>query len=102
MNPPYATPLISQFTQAFAEKFKSGEIKEGCVLVNNATETVWFQTVLAVSSACCFIKSRIRFVDPQGKQGDAPLQGQVILYFGKNAKEFKKVFEDRGITLFNG
>jgi len=80
MNPPYAQPLIAQFSDAVARKFQEGEIEQACVLVNNATETSWFHTLSSCASAVCFPRSRIRFIDPEGKPSGAPLQGQAILY----------------------
>lgn len=102
MNPPYAQPLISDFAEAITEKYLSGEIKQACILVNNATETQWFQRMLDAATAVCFPRSRIKFVDPDGNPSGAPLQGQAILYMGKNVSEFKAVFSGEGGVLTNG
>src|SRR3989344_7876757 len=60
MNPPYAQPLIGQFTDAITEKFISGEIDQAVILVNNATETKWFKKMLSVVSyALCLVQRRI-------------------------------------------
>lgn len=99
MNPPYAQPLIQRFADAVSDKYDAKEIKRACVLVNNATETGWFQRMLASSAAVCFIKGRVRFVDPQGNPSGAPLQGQAVLYLGDNAFRFARSFEDIGPTL---
>jgi ParB family chromosome partitioning protein len=98
MNPPYAQPLISNFAEAVAYKYSAGEFKQAIVLVNNATETQWFQRMAGVASAICFPKSRVRFLDPQGNPG-APLQGQAILYFGKNPAKFAEEFNQYGATF---
>lgn len=92
MNPPYAQPLISQFAEALVSKWASGEIKAACVLVNNATDTGWFKGMAEASSAICFTKGRVRFIDPQGKPSGSPLQGQAILYFGSDPKGFADQF----------
>lgn len=89
MNPPYAQPLMGQFAEAVTSKFESGEIRQACVLVNNATETEWFSRMASKASAICFPSSRVKFLDQNGKPG-APLQGQAVLYFGKNHKQFSK------------
>lgn len=102
MNPPYAQPLMSQFAEAVSSKYESGEIASAIVLVNNATETGWFQRMLASANAVCFVKSRIKFIDQHGKPSGAPLQGQAILYFGKYELDFSKEFEKHGKVLFNG
>jgi hypothetical protein len=95
LNPPYAQPLISQFASAAAEKFEAGEFAQACVLVNNATETSWFQRLLCAAAAICFVRSRVRFLDPQGMPG-APLQGQIVLYLGTRAEQFAAHVADFG------
>ena len=95
MNPPYAQPLMSQFAEAISEKFESGEIEQAIILVNNATETQWFQRMASVASAVCFPKSRVKFLDPNGKPG-APLQGQAIIYMGENRRVFRDEFRKYG------
>ena len=100
-NPPYAQPLISEFSEAIASKFESGEIEQACVLVNNGTETRWFQRMLQVASAVCFPRSRIRFIAPDGSPSGAPLQGQAVLYMGDNREAFKAAFTQKGAVLFN-
>jgi ParB family chromosome partitioning protein len=97
MNPPYAQPLIGQFSAVIVKKFKAEEIDEACILVNNATETVWFQSMAECSSAVCFPKSRVRFLDPAGNPG-APLQGQAVIYLGKKSEVFCRVFGKFGTT----
>ena len=100
-NPPYAQPLIAEFAEAIASKYESGEIEQACVLVNNGTETAWFQRMLQAASAVCFPRSRIRFVDPEGNPSGAPLQGQAVLYLGDEAETFASVFSEKGAVLFN-
>ena len=99
MNPPYAQPLMSDFAEAVSAKFESGEIEQACILVNNATETQWFQRMVSVANAVCFPKSRIKFLDSQGKPG-APLQGQAIIYMGDNIELFVAAFKLEGAVLF--
>lgn len=101
-NPPYAQPLIAEFAEAIASKFEAGEIEQACVLVNNGTETGWFQRMLQAASAVCFPRSRIRFVDPEGNPSGAPLQGQAVLYLGNEPETFASVFSEKGAVLFNG
>ena len=98
MNPPYAQPLISQFSEALCTRLDN-EVEEACVLVNNATETAWFQAMLQRANAVCFIAGRVRFLDPKGNPG-SPLQGQALLYFGKNVEKFSGEFSSKGIVLY--
>jgi len=100
MNPPYAQPLISEFCDLLAKKYLTGEIKQACVLVNNTTETVFYQNMLKTCGAVCFIKGRVKFIDEQGKESGAPLQGQTVLYFGERIAEFAAMFEVFGVILY--
>lgn len=100
MNPPYAQPLIADFCEAVANKYDDGEINQACILVNNATETAWFQRLLESSSAVCFPRSRVKFIDPDGKPS-APLQGQAVVYLGEKAGAFSDVFSVKGKVMKN-
>jgi len=101
LNPPYAQPLIGQFAEQITAEVESGHVKQACVLVNNATETTWFQRMMEQATAVCFPAGRVRFLDKEGKPG-APLQGQVVLYFGKRRSAFVKAFQQFGFVLFMG
>lgn len=100
MNPPYASELIGQFTDKLARHFANGDVSEAIVLVNNATETNWFQGLLKYASAVCFPSQRIRFIDVNGNASGAPLQGQAVLYLGNNLKQFAHAFSPFGVVLF--
>lgn len=95
LNPPYASELIRQFIGKFSKHVISGDISEAIVLVNNATETEWFNDLVSVASAVVFPNGRVRFLDPQGNPG-APLQGQAVVYIGGNPDKFIAEFEDFG------
>jgi len=98
-NPPYSQPLMGQFATRLAKAARDGS--QVIVLVNNATETAWFQTIAAECSAICFPKTRIRFLDPQGNPG-APLQGQAIIYSGPNVDRFRESFAIFGLVVLHG
>ena len=99
MNPPYAFPLVAKFTQALLDKLASGEVSEAIVLVNNATETGWFQQLLNAATAVCFYRGRIRFLNADGCPEGSALQGQVIFYFGSKAAVFRSGFKQFGWTV---
>ena len=101
MNPPYLQPLIDDFAEAVAAKYGSGEIEQACILVNNATETKWFQRLLEKADAVCFPRFRIKFLDPEGDCSGVPLQGQAILYMGTgpSLERFKNEFGKFGCVL---
>jgi ParB family chromosome partitioning protein len=102
MNPPYAQPLIGQFSQKLVNSINDGLIPQAIVLVNNGTETQWAQILLEKASAICFPASRIRFIDKEGKPSGAPLQGQMFIYLGNktNPQRFFDIFSNFGVVMF--
>lgn len=99
MNPPYAHPAVDRFCARLAREYEAGTVAEACALVNNATETAWFQVVLAEAAAVCFPRARIRFWQP-GRDSAAPLQGQAVLYLGPHGPRFAAEFLRFGPVLF--
>ena len=89
INPPYASDLIGKFIDKLIAERQN--YRQAIVLVNNATETEWFNKIISISSAVCFPKSRVKFYMPDGKTG-APLQGQAVLYIGENKDKFYSAF----------
>lgn len=97
MNPPYGQPLIALFIDKLVESFRDG-VPQACVLVNNATETDWFQTAARCASALCFRRGRVRFWHPERKSA-TPLQGQAILYLGTRRDAFCELFGESGFVM---
>jgi ParB family chromosome partitioning protein len=100
MNPPYAQPYVAQFCEKLNNEVVKGSVDEAIVLVNNATETGWFQSLFDVYSAICFPVGRIRFLDTDGNPGGAPLQGQALIYIGKNVDDFADAFRAFGEVVY--
>ncbi len=93
MNPPYARPLVDEFCNKLADAYAEESVTEACVLVNNATETSWFQVLTDVTAAVFFPAKRVKFWHPSKES--APLQGQAVLYLGPNPKDFRSEFASR-------
>lgn len=93
LNPPYSIELIVQFVSKLVAERNS--YSQAIVLVNNATETEWFNKIISVASAVCFPKGRVKFYLPDGRIC-APLQGQAIIYIGDNKENFVDVFSKLG------
>lgn len=97
MNPPYESGLIGQFAEKLCDYYACGRVIGAIVLVNNATETRWFQSIAEQASAACFPKGRVKFWHP--RKVAVPLQGQAILYLGPNGKEFARAFSHFGFCM---
>jgi len=97
MNPPYARGLVSDFVAKLLGSVSDGS--EAIVLVNNATETDWFQRLMDASASICFHKGRIRYATPDGDDSGAPLQGQAIIYCGPEPEKFASEFSKLGVVL---
>ncbi len=95
INPPYSAELLVKFCKKIVFHVQNGDIPQAIVLVNNATETNWFNLLVRKATAVVFPKGRVKFVTQEGKMG-SPLQGQAVLYFGPNPSEFLKQFKPMG------
>lgn len=99
MNPPYGRDLIKPSVEIFVKHLLENSILEAIVLVNNATETKWFQLLLKHTSSACFVSKRISFDSPDGKNVSGNTRGQVFFYFGPNTKLFEQTFSEVGIVM---
>jgi len=97
MNPPYGQPAINDFSDKLINELPN--ISQACVLVNNATETNWFQNMMKECDCICFLRGRIKYLDYTGAPVNTPLQGQAIMYFGNNSNIFYRIFNSLGICL---
>jgi ParB family chromosome partitioning protein len=97
MNPPYSQPLVARFCEKLITHFLDEEVTEAIVLVNNSTETKWFQSLAETSSVICFPEGRVKFWHPS--KVSTPLQGQAILYLGNRILNFIDNFTKYGVCL---
>ena len=95
MNPPYEAGYIDKFIT----KMDESDVMASIVLVNNSTDTGWFETLTKKASAICFPKGRIKFIDKNGKASGAPLQGQAIVYRGQCPDDFVSEFLQYGLCV---
>lgn len=91
MNPPYANALVSRFAQKLVESVQSGTVPAAVAIVNNCTETRWFDELFTLADALCFPRGRVPFWKPE-QSSDSPLQGQTVFYFGPNSDAFYERF----------
>lgn len=96
MNPPYAAGVVSQFTQKLLDELECGNCKQAVVLLNNATDTLWFASLVSEAAAVCFKTGRIAFINQDGNAVAGAAQGQVFIYFGKRVSSFCKLFSRIG------
>jgi phage N-6-adenine-methyltransferase len=96
MNPPYAQPWVRLFCEKLAAEYSAGNVTAAVVLVNNATETDWWQHLGRCAVALCLPDGRVKFWHPRKEA--TPLQGQAILYLGQDEGKFAAEFAEVGLT----
>ena len=99
MNPPYSASLARDAVLRFVAEYQRGAFAAGIVLVNNATETKWFQLMLREAAAVCFTDHRIAFWNADDKAVSGNTRGQAFLYFGENPGAFAAEFAAHGAVL---
>ncbi len=99
MNPPYGRGEMAKAVNTFLANYSKGLISEAIVLVNNSTDTKWFQDLQTVASAICFTSGRIAFENDDGKHISGNTRGQAFIYFGTNESLFHEVFRRIGVTF---
>lgn len=85
LNPPYSRPLIERFVEKMAEH------NNGIALLFNRCDNRMFhEIILKKAEGMMFLRKRIRFLRPDGSQGDSPGRGSILVAFGEeNAKILK-------------
>ena len=82
LNPPYKLPDVARFIGKLYAELDAQRTTAAILLVNNATETDWFQRAFARAEAVCFPDGKIRFVHATHDGQAGPCVGQVLLYYG--------------------
>lgn len=90
LNPPYSFPLVEKSVQKFVKEYRAKHFGAGIVLVNNATETEWFQLLLA-EFPVCFPDRRLSFL-----VGETPMtqNRQAQAFFCAGPKSVQQRFFD--------
>lgn len=95
LNPPYSQTAY-WVDKLLGEYAKGTFIRQAMVLVNNATETAWFQSLLAFP--VCLPSRRLAFWRHDHANVGAR-QGQAIFYIGPNIGAFIETFSQFGPIL---
>lgn len=99
LSPPHARGAIRPFVDKLTDEYRSGAISQACVLTNNSTDSRWWQRLAASASALCLVRRRVRFWNTT-KPSLAPLQGQTVLYLGRDVQAFRAAFDPAiGVAL---
>jgi len=98
MNPPYGRGLIESAIEEFCVELYAQQF-EAIVLVNNATETRWFQQLLDKMDAVCLTHHRIAFTSEDDKAVSGNTRGQAFFYFGVDSALFYHEFRKFGMIL---
>ena len=100
LNPPYKLPDVARFIGKLCQELDAGRTTAAILLVNNATETDWFQRAFMRADAVCFPDGKIRFVHATRNSQAGPCVGQVLLYYGPDPLGFCTVFATLGVSTW--
>ena len=101
MNPPYSGKLVAAAMNRLIDEYLDGNVGAAIVLINNATETRWFQRSMTVATAMCLTDHRIAFWNTDGKRISNNTRGQAFLLFGPGyGRPFKKHFDQHGKVVW--
>jgi phage N-6-adenine-methyltransferase len=99
LNPPYCkiggTSNQERWTGKLLSEYAAGHVGQAILLVNAATETLWFQQLY--DFPICFVKGRIQFENGagSGRKGGATT-GSAFVYLGSDPERFMQVFSQFG------
>lgn len=102
LNPPYckigATSNQERWTQKLLAEYAAGHIGQAILLVNAATETLWFQQLY--DFPICFVKGRIAFESgSKNARKHGPTTGSAFVYLGRQPEAFIQVFSAFGRVI---
>ena len=97
MNPPYINTVISAFVQRLLDHVQRGDVAQAVVLVNNASDTPWWQSLATEAAGICFPLGRVHYWRSDDRDLSSALQGQTIFYFGGRRDQFAEIFGPMGL-----
>lgn len=98
MNPPYSRGSVDRAVTELTVEWRKQKFS-AIVLVNNATETKWFQLLLLYANGICLTHHRIAFYSVDGKAVSGNPRGQAFFYFGNEFDKFYTAFCGFGFTV---
>ena len=101
VNPPYQRGVIAKAIAKTVWHLEACQ-NPGIVLVNVATDTEWFQSLLESATAVCFLRKRLKFIDGIGGsvKGNGNTRAQALFYYGEDVERFTYIFEGAGAVIF--
>ena len=101
VNPPYSKDKnnpagIKTWIDKCVSEWEKNSVEQ-VLLVPSRTDTKWFQSVVKVASALCFVKGRVDFInaDGSGTAAKAPFPSALI-YLGKRNIAFCQALDAKG------
>ena len=98
LNPPRSAPTFDQFIWRMMADYEAGVFRRGIALVDNSTESDWFQLLGASANAIIFPPKRARLWRSDGDGGKAKSAapvGHALIYFGDRPDRFLAVMRKR-------
>lgn len=106
LNPPYGKmngksgPSCQDvWSDKLEHEYVEGNVAQAILLINSTHGYKWYEN-LWTRWPVCLVRDRIRFMKPDGTQGDQAKRGQTFVYFGTNHHRFHEVFQPLGRVLF--
>ena len=96
-NPPYAAKPVADFADKLLKQWQAQNITQCIFLVNNVTDTRWFQRLTRECFYLCLTGGRISFYNKEG-EATSPTNGQAFFYFG-DSKRFAEIFAAHGVIV---
>lgn len=90
-NPPYSRPLIAPFIRKMAEH------DNGIALIFNRMDiALWHEVIFPTATAMLILRGRLKFMRPDGTQGDAAGCGSVLVAWGESNAEILRASSLQG------